>query len=114
VFLLTGEYTVKRYGAGYYQEGEYIPGAQETVKMLGSLQPTSGRDLKLQSEGGRLRQYFKFYSDQPLLTINMRELAKADVVEINGDKYKVMSVIAWEGTDIPHYKSILYREPGNP
>ena len=110
--LLTGTYTVKRAGAGYYRKGTYVPGAQETVELTGSLQPTNARELKLQSEGGRLRQYFKFYTDEPLLTINTKELAMADVVEINGETYKVMSAEPWAGTDIPHYKSILYREPG--
>lgn len=109
--LLTGEYTIERSGAGLYRKGRYIAGPVETVTMLGSLQPTSARELKLTSEGGRLKQYFKFFTDQPLVTVNSKDLAKADVITINGESYKVMSVEPWDGTMMPYFKSIVYREP---
>jgi hypothetical protein len=109
--FLTGMYSVTRLSAGGYEAGHYVPGKPETVQMRGSLQPTSARELKLPSEGGRLMQYFKFYSDAPLLTINTKTLAKADVVTINGDTFKVWSTEPWLGVDIPYFKAILYREP---
>lgn len=109
--FLTGTYTVQRKAPGTYKGGFYLAGADQNLSMQGSLQPTNARELKLPEEGARLRQYFKFYSDQPLLTINTKNLAGADTVVINGDTYKVMSIESWAGTDIPYFMSILSREP---
>ena len=97
---------------GSYINGFYVPGCQEEIEMMGSLQPTNPRELKLPEEGNRLKQYWKFYSDQPLYTNNTRSLANSDIVTINGETYKVMSVEIWQGhLDLPFYKSIVYREP---
>jgi hypothetical protein len=109
--FLTGEYAVSRSGPGFYKDGQYQPGDRETLTMRGSLQPSSARELKLPSEGGRLKQYWKFFTDQPLLTIGTKDLSSADVVEVNGETYKVMSVEIWQGVRLPYYLSILYREP---
>lgn len=113
--FMTGQYTVTRMSKGSYgNNGEYMPGPVETIKVMGSLQPTNARELKLPEEGNRLRQYWKLYSDAPLLTDQTRTLASGDRVQINGDSYRVMSVEIWQNVDLPYYKSILYREPQNP
>ena len=109
--LLTGSYTVERAGAGTYRFGEYVPGPVETFDVMGSMQPLSARELKFASEGMRLKQLYKFYSDKALLTINTKQLAAADVVKINGDTFKVISEERWDGTMMPYFKSVLAREP---
>lgn len=109
--FLTGTYDVTRSGPGAYVSGEYVKGTTETVKMKGSLQPLNAREMKLVEEGTRLRQYFKFYSDQQLLVVNTKTLNKADVVTIDGTTFKVYSIENWKGVDLPYFKSILYREP---
>lgn len=114
--FLTNVYQVQRMGKGSYPasaKGEYVPGTVETITIRGSLQPTNARELKLPEEGNRLRQYWALYSDAPLFTDSPRTLAKSDVVTIDGDTYRVMSVETWKGfaVDLPHFKSILYREP---
>lgn len=108
--FMTGEYTVKRATPGTYLKGRYQAGDPETITVRGSLQPTNARELKLPEEGARLKQYFKFYSDAPVLTIDTRNLSRADVVEINGETFKVWSVESWAGTKLPYFMSILYRE----
>ena len=109
--LLTGSYTVERAGAGTYRFGEYVPGPVEEFSVQGSMQPLSARELKFASEGMRLKQLYKFYSDKALLTINTKQLAGADVVKINGDTFKVISEERWDGTMMPYFKSVLAREP---
>jgi hypothetical protein len=109
--FLTGEYTVIRSGPGYYKDGQYVPGEKETVKISGSLQPLNAKEMKLVSEGTRLKQYWKFYTDQPLMVIGTRDLSSADIAQINGDTYKVVSIESWQEVDLPYHKSILYREP---
>jgi hypothetical protein len=109
--LMTGTYVVTRSCPSKYVKGRYIPGVQETLTLSGSLQPLNAKELKLVPEGDRLKQYYKLYSDQPLFTVKPSSLAAADVVTLNGETYKVYSVESWTGTDLPYFKSILYREP---
>ena len=109
--FMTGSYKVNRKAPGYYQEGFYHAGADEVVTVRGSLQPLSPREIKFVEEADRLKQLFSFYSDAPVLTDDMRRLAGADRVTINGDKFKVISVENWMGCSLPYFKSVLAREP---
>lgn len=112
--FLTGSYTISRKGPGFYKDGFYQPGRDQAVTVRGSLQPLSPREIKFVEEGDRLKQLFKMYSDAPLLVDNTKTLAGADRVYINGERYKVISVENWDGTDIPYFKSVLAREPNQP
>lgn len=110
--LFTGEYLVKRTGKATYLNGNYVPGRMEEITVLGSLQPTNARELKLPEEGNRLKQYFKFYSDAPVLVMSERSLARSDRVCLNGDWFKAMSTEPWQGhVDLPYFMTILEREP---
>ena len=111
--FLTGEYEVKRSGQGFYKDGTYHHGPAETIKIRGSMQPHSPREAKMPSEGARLKQYWFFYTDAPLVPIGTKNLERADVIEVNGETYKVMSQEIWQDVGIPYYKSIIYREPEN-
>lgn len=109
----TGTYQVTRKGQGTYQDGFYIAGADETISMRGSLQPTTARELKIQEEGNRLRQYFNFFTDSPLVVTDTKTLSDSDRVTIDCDTFKVMSTEPWRGVDLPYYLSVLCREPEN-
>lgn len=109
--FLTGEYKVKRTGVGRYVDGMYQKGCIEEFCVCGSLQPTNARELKLPTEGARLKQYWKFYSDKPIVAASARSLADSDIVFINGDEYRAMSLTTWEGTDLDYHMTILLREP---
>jgi NADH:ubiquinone oxidoreductase subunit F (NADH-binding) len=109
--LMTGSYTVTRMSKGTYIKGEYQAGEAQQFDVMGSLQPTNARELKLPEEGNRLKQYFKFYTDEPVFVNNTKTLADSDKILINGESFKVISVESWAGTDIPYFMSIVYREP---
>lgn len=111
--FLTDEYKVKRMKCATYVRGEYVPGPLEEIKVWGSLQPTNARELKLPEEGNRLKQYWKFYTDQPILVNSEKNLSDSDKVYVNGDSYRVMGVTTWQGVavDLPYFCSILYRDP---
>ena len=115
--FLNGEYEVTRSTGGYYKDGYYVENEPETITIIGSLQPLNPREDKMPEEGERLKQMFKFYSTEPLLTLNTKSLAESDVVTINGDTFKVVAVEKWSnefgfgGVDFPHYKTLLQREP---
>lgn len=109
--FMTGEYTVMRSGPGQYVKGRYRRGEIETITVMGSLQPTTARELKLPEEGNRLRQYWQFFTDKPVVTDNTATLARGDQVVINGETYRAMSLTSWQGTDLDHYITVLWREP---
>ena len=109
--FLTGEYTVFRSKPGTYVKGRYVPGAKSKIKVSGSLQPTNARELKLPEEGTRFKQFWKFYTDEPVLLVSARTLADSDYVEINGEQYRAMSLTTWQGTDLDYFMTILWREP---
>jgi hypothetical protein len=109
--FLTGDYKIKRTAKGKYVKGRYEPGLTEEFEVCGSLQPTNARELKLPEEGNRLKQYWKFYTDQPILVDSERTLATGDKIFIDGDEYRAMSLTRWKGTDLDYFMTIVWREP---
>lgn len=109
--LSTGSYVVTRKARGTYQDGYYIAGSDETVTIGGSMQPTTAQELKIEEEGVRLRQYYKFFSDQPILAVNTVCLNDADHVFVDSKRYRVLGVEHWRGLSLSHYMSTLVLEP---
>jgi hypothetical protein len=109
--FLTGRYVVQRTSKGTYNRGRYYPGPIETVHVRGSLQPSSARELKLPEEGNRIKQYWKFYSNEKLVVDSNATLAEGDIVTINSETYRAMAVTRWEHVDLPYYMTALWREP---
>lgn len=109
--FMTGTYKVIRSSQGTYIKGRYVAGPTCEICVDGSMQPSNARELKLPEEGNRLRQYFKFYTDEPVLTNNMATLASPDTVIIDGDTYRAMAPLSWKGTDLDYFMTILWRDP---
>lgn len=110
--FMTGDYKVRRRKRGTYVKGRYVLGPEEEITVGGSLQPTNARELKLPEEGNRLKQYFKFYTDEIILLDSEKTLATGDKIYIDGDEYRAMSREPWRGTDLDYYMTIVWREPG--
>jgi hypothetical protein len=108
---MTGEYKVIRSSKGTYVKGRYVPGPMKTIKVAGSMQPSSARELKLPEEGNRLKQFYKFFTDEPILTNSMATLSSPDIVTVNGDTFKAMAPINWQHTNIDYFMTIIWREP---
>lgn len=111
--FLTNTYTVRRSSGATVVNGRWEESGFTTVVVKGSLQPLNAREIKMLPEGFRLKQMYKLYSDASIATINTASQAGADKVTIDGETFKVISVEDWKGTkvDLPHFKSILQREP---
>ena len=108
--FMTGTYQDHRMGAdGTYVEGNYVPGRKATLRIRGSLQPLSPREVLQLPEGERVRASWKLYTDGTLITSREAGERQADTVVIRGEEHKVMSVERWEGTAIPYWKAILAR-----
>lgn len=108
---MTGKYKVVRSSSGSYVRGRYVAGPTEEITVSGSLQPSNARELKLPEEGNRLRQYWKLFTDAPLLVNSMATLARGDKVVINGEQYRAMSLLTWQGVKLPYFMTVLWREP---
>lgn len=109
--FLTDEYQVIRSGPGTYVKGRYVPGTKETIMVWGSMQPTSARELKLPEEGNRLKQYYKFYTDEPVLVNSMATLSDSDHIMVNGESYRAMARTQWQGTRLDYFMTVIWREP---
>lgn len=109
--FLTDDYSVTRMKKGTYIRGRYVPGEQETITVAGSLQPTNARELKLPEEGNRIKQYWKFYTDEPVLVSSPKTLADSDHIMVNGESYRAMSLTTWAGTDLDYFMTVLWRDP---
>lgn len=107
----TGEYTVVRPKKGTYVKGRYVPGPKETITVSGSLQPTNARELKLPEEGNRLKQFFKFFTDEPVLVGSTATLAAPDTVVVDGETYRAMALTTWKGTDLDYFACVIWRDP---
>ncbi len=107
----TGTYTVTRMeGKGTFVDGNYIPGKTCLLKVLGSLQPTLGKDLLVIEELYRVRQTFALFTNKELKTAKECGLKNADRVCIKNEPFVVMTTERWDGTDLPYFKAILMRE----
>lgn len=109
--FLTGDYTVIRSDRGTYVKGRWIPGPKRKIKICGSLQPTSARELKLPEEANRLKQYYKFYTDEPILLGSTATFADGDYIEVNGESFRAVSLTSWQNTDLDYFVTVIWREP---
>lgn len=107
--LLRGRnFTVTRYAAGSYDEttGLYVAGTTSTIQVKASLQPLSPEELDRHAGGDRTKTYFKFYTSVDMQNIEGDGLKKADKIEINGIKFRLISIERWP----TYYMSILASE----
>ena len=101
-------YTVKRTGPGSYDTGVFVPGAETTFDIVGSLQPLSGTELLMLTEGERRRARWKMYSFAELRIAELSEQTAADRVVVNGAELEVHSVAAYQNCGaLDHYKYVL-------
>jgi hypothetical protein len=108
----TGEYEVTRHGKGTYIRGRYEEGETTVLRISASKQPATGRDIQQLSEGERIGQHWKLYTDVQLQISTQKGLATADRVLIDGESFKVMSCEPMLGLGaISYFKSIVWREP---
>lgn len=113
IFLGVQTFTVRRSEGGAFVDGDFSPGPVVELSATGSLQPTTGRDLELLSEGDRTRGGFKFYTDAALITAD-EPGRLADRVVVNGREMQVRAVLDYTAhiSGAPHWKYLL-NEPAD-
>lgn len=106
-------FTVERYAAGSYVDGDWVDGAMSSFDIEASLQPAQGQELELLPEASRKRARYKLYSFTELRSINLDDQTTPDVVLTDEGEHHVFAVGNWTrhttSLQTAHYKYILIR-----
>ena len=91
----------------YGTDGLYVMPSSTTVPMRGNIQPMGDSEILLMPEGDRLKECIVVYSDQKLYAEMETNQRPADVVQYNGNRYKVVKVKDYSQVPIglKHYRS---------
>jgi hypothetical protein len=79
--------------------GVLVEGAPTPIAIMGSIQPSSSRDLELLPEGRRVNKSYTVYTRD--------EIKEGYRLTIYGDSYTCMATEVWQNGVLPHYKAIM-------
>ena len=104
--------TVHRRSAGSFDANDRWVEGSETpvVHNYTSVQPASGRDLKVLPEGRRVDSIIRIYDIEPLYGSDKTTDTSPDVVEWQGERYEVINVQVWKTGVIDYYVALADRE----
>lgn len=99
------------------ETGIWEPGREEQGTILASFQPLNQDEraeyITPNSEGESQYSFYKLYSNTPLQTSKQSSANEADQVEVNGQRYKIIAVLAFQSGIISHYKMIAAEVAGD-
>ena len=102
--------TVQRKMAGYYDDnGLFVQGVTNTLKILASVQPLTGEDLQSLPEAQRTLDGYTLYTDTTLNVASQDTGITADVVLINGVSFDVQRHQTWGNGIINHNVYVVQR-----
>lgn len=106
-------FTLKRYGAGSYVAGEWVPGAliDSELRIDSSIQPIREREIQYLPEGRRNREAIVIYTDTEIRTLDEGANLPPDIVFARGKSYEVARVW-YHTTPWLHYKAICFLVDG--
>ena len=93
-------------GDGRYENGRFVAGTASCVSIDASIQPVTGKEIQRLPSDRQEMENIKLFTKAPLYVNNTMKQTQADVIEYNGYKYEVHSVMDWTRTDLNHYESI--------
>lgn len=95
----TGDYTLTRYAAGTTVDGILTAGAASTSTIEASIQPVSGRDMKIFPEAR--------HSEEDRIVYTVVELQLGDLITDAGLTWEVKNVKHWVEWDEEHWVSLV-------
>ncbi len=107
-FATATSYTVTRVAAGSTTAGRYTAGASSSVTIVGSVQPVTGRLLKVLAEGQRADEARVLYTTTQLFTRTPTN--EPDRVTIDSELWEVFRVDRWQHFGETHYIVMLSRK----
>lgn len=99
--LNTGTYTVTRLAAGTRTLGKVTAGAPSTFEIVASVQPPSGRLLRVLAEGQ--------LADDMRVVYTATELRIKDRITLAGERFDVSRVEPWEAFGESHWRAFCAR-----
>lgn len=112
-FQLTQSTAIRilRKGKGEYIAGIWQSSPETEVVLEANVQPMQFKEIMLLPESERTKEWIKIYSVEPLRTGNESNTGwEADIVEWDGEKYRVMKCRRYQMGVLDHYHSIAARE----
>lgn len=89
VIFPTGEYSVKRTNEGTYVNGDYVPGAEETLTIVAGIQPLTGRELQNLRRGITATEVRVVYTNRELIALDETAGIVPDIITVDGDEWRV-------------------------
>lgn len=104
--------TLFRFESGEFNEnGIWVPGTQELIPIRCTVQPATPEDLQSLPEGRRQSRAFRIFTRAFLRAVATKN---PDQVQINGERYELLSVQIWQNNIINHYTAIAVRLDDQP
>lgn len=73
---------------------------------ISSVQPLTGRDLEKIDSGRRQKRLLKFYTEcELLIDDDQAPDQKADIVEVDGERFEIFQSMKFRGLGLDHYVS---------
>lgn len=102
------DYTVSRFAAGGLVRGDFVPGAETTLIINGSLQPLSAREIQQLQEGERARARWSFFTRSPLQMSDDAEGLVSDELHHKNRRLVVVGVDDFSDSPfLAHYEYLL-------
>jgi len=78
-----------------YPAGLLIFGTSSTVSVVGSVTPATGDDMKRLPDAARTSEAMRIIADDELRTMNTLTGFAADLVDLDGEQWEILSVKTW-------------------
>lgn len=91
--------TIYRQGVGTYVNGLWVRGAETTIAITASVQPTTGEEMLSLPEARRNRKAYALFTSTPIQLIVTGK--NPDQVLIFGERYEVVRVEPWQNKNPP-------------
>lgn len=104
-------YTLIRPGSGSRDEetGDWIPAEDQILTIAGNEQPLPGKEREMLPESLRSKDSRKFFSIDPVYTVDEADSKKADIIVIDGKEFVAVKVAKYQMGVLDHYTSTLVR-----
>jgi hypothetical protein len=90
--------SVKRYSQGTYEDGVYVPGAEQTISIVAGIMPATPDEIKILTAGMETTAAITIYSTDELKTGSKTAKTNPDIVLWNGQEWQVQGVEAYRQT----------------
>ena len=97
---------VKHQAAGHRTDGVWYTGAETNDSITASVQPLKPFEVQNLSEGRRTRAPLWLITNTLL---HLASMTTPDIVIINGERYEIETMEAWQNGVINHYKYLVVR-----